>query len=239
MLLQKYQIGEWDIPLVKCVSMINVRRLWYYALDIFDEHTSISRIYRNLECQHHLIQERDNGKPVVPCLTPVGFRQWVTLFIQAYPEKEYKRLRKVILNVPINNPDNIKERYPKEIPRKLFPTYGDGRIRKRIEFTISDNVAIENTQPWKLPKFQLLDYDSTSRNDEQRYNLKSRHVRFVLPNSRHGSRQDSNESHRDTEMPKRLSDNAKRHGSIRNLDKRIDVDGELSSLRTTQIDKLR
>ena len=108
-----------------------------------DERSSISRMYRELECQHHLIQERFDEKPDIPGLTPVGFERWVTLLIQAHPEQEYERLQKAVLAMPISNPDDKKERFPKEISRRLFPGCEDGRVREKLERAISEHAQID------------------------------------------------------------------------------------------------
>ena len=54
-------------------------------------------MYRNLRCQHHLIQERDDQRPNISGLTPVGFERWVTLLIRAYPEEEYRGSKRPFL----------------------------------------------------------------------------------------------------------------------------------------------
>ncbi|KAL8736461.1 MAG: hypothetical protein Q9166_000253 [cf. Caloplaca sp. 2 TL-2023] len=114
---------------------------WSTVFD--DEHSSISRMYRDLECQHHLVQEHFDEKPDIPGLTPVGFQKWVTLLIQAHPEKEFERLQKAVLAMPINNPDEKKERFPKELSRRLFPGTGDKQVRERIEKAISLHAKVE------------------------------------------------------------------------------------------------
>ncbi|CAI7618689.1 unnamed protein product [Penicillium glandicola] len=102
--------------------------------DIFDDRTSsISRLFREIKVEHHLIQDDIEKRPDIPGLTPKGFETWETLMILANPEREYKRLQKAVLNMPINNPDDKKERFPKEIPRRLFPEIGDIEIREDIE----------------------------------------------------------------------------------------------------------
>lgn len=108
-----------------------------------DEHSSISRMYRDLECQHHLVQERYDERPDIPGLTPVGFERWATLLIQAHPEEEFGRLRKAVLDMPICNPDDRKERFPKELSRRLFPGHEDRRTREKLEDSISEHAAIE------------------------------------------------------------------------------------------------
>lgn len=102
--------------------------------DIFDDRTSsISRLFRDVEAEHHLVQDKLGERPDIPGLTPKGFERWATLMILAHPEREYERLQKAVLNMPISNPDDKKERFPKEIPRRLFPDIGDLNIREEIE----------------------------------------------------------------------------------------------------------
>jgi hypothetical protein len=108
-----------------------------------DDRSCISRIYRELGCQHHLVQEEDDQRPEIPSLTPVGFQHWVTLLIQAHPDQEYERLRKAVLDMPISNPDDKKERFPKECSRRLFPDSADHRIRERLERAICKHAKID------------------------------------------------------------------------------------------------
>ena len=108
-----------------------------------DERSRISRMYRDLECQHHLVQEQYDQRPDIPGLTPVGFERWVTILIQAHPEEEYKRLQKAVLDMPISNPDDRKERFPKEISRRLFPGRGDDQIQDRLENAICEHANID------------------------------------------------------------------------------------------------
>lgn len=108
-----------------------------------DDRCSISRIYRELGCQHHLVQEQDDQRPEIPSLTPVGFQRWVTLLIQAHPDEEYERLQKAVLDMPISNPDEKKERFPKECSRRLFPSSADLQIRERLEKAISKHAKVE------------------------------------------------------------------------------------------------
>lgn len=100
-------------------------------------------MYRQLSCQHHLVQEQDDQRPDIPGLTPVGFERWVTLLIKAHPEEEYQRLQKAVLDMPINNPDEKNERFPKEISRRLFPDLGDREVQKSLETAISEHGDVE------------------------------------------------------------------------------------------------
>lgn len=65
----------------------------------------------------------------------------MTLLIQAHPEKEYRRLRKAVLDMPISNPDK-RERFPKEVSRRLFPQYEDRGIREHVEYAIVKHADI-------------------------------------------------------------------------------------------------
>ena len=100
-------------------------------------------MYRDLECQHHLVQERHDERPDIPGLTPLGFERWVTLLIRGHPDEEFERLQKAVLEMPISNPDDKKERFPKEISRRLFPGHGDRKVRERIEDSITEHAAVD------------------------------------------------------------------------------------------------
>ncbi|KAJ5772998.1 hypothetical protein N7457_007894 [Penicillium paradoxum] len=106
----------------------------YLWQDIFDDKTSsLSRLFREISVEHHLIQNDLKARPDTPGLTPKGFETWATLLILANPEREYQRLQKAVRDMPINNPDDRKERFPKEIPRRLFPQISNIEIREDLE----------------------------------------------------------------------------------------------------------
>ena len=117
-------------------------------------------MYRDLECQHHLVQERYDLRPDIPGLTPIGFERWMTLMIQAHPEVEYERLQKAVLDMPISNPDDKKERFPKEISRRLFPGHGDAQIQDRMEKSMAEHAHVDfpkqaNTESIKRPVVEV------------------------------------------------------------------------------------
>lgn len=114
-------------------------------LDIFDDRTSsISRLFREVKAEHHLVQLDDlKERPDIPGLTPKGFETWATLMIQAHPEREYERLQNAVLNMPISNPDDKKERFPKEIPRRLFPDVSDLGLREETEEFIMKHCGVD------------------------------------------------------------------------------------------------
>ena len=100
---------------------------------VFDDRTSsISRLFREVEAQHHLVQDKADERPDIPGLTPAGFERWATWMILAHPEQEFERLQKAVLDMPICNYDDRKERFPKEISRRLFPTTADLTVRERL-----------------------------------------------------------------------------------------------------------
>lgn len=113
--------------------------------DIFDDRTSsISRLFREVKAEHHLVQLDDlKERPDIPGLTPKGFETWAMLMIQAHPEREYERLQNAVLNMPISNPDDKKERFPKEIPRRLFPEVADLGMREETEEFIMKHCGVD------------------------------------------------------------------------------------------------
>ncbi|RMD41750.1 hypothetical protein DV735_g3367, partial [Chaetothyriales sp. CBS 134920] len=107
---------------------------------IFDDRTSsISRMFREVSAQHHLVQPhgKENERPDVPGLTPQGFATWATLLTRAHPGHEFERLAKIARDMPISNPDDPKERFPKEISRRLFPEHDDEAIAAKLQRAIS------------------------------------------------------------------------------------------------------
>jgi hypothetical protein len=80
----------------------------------------ISWIYRYLNCEYHLVPDRDLTKPpTIPALTPVGFNRWMTLFVLADPNEESKRLQKVVETMPIDADGVLVERKPERLPKQL------------------------------------------------------------------------------------------------------------------------
>lgn len=145
-------------------------------------------MYRDLSCQHHLVQEKYDERPDIPGLTPVGFERWVTLLIKAHPEEEFERLQKAVLEMPISNPDDKKERFPKEISRRLFPGHADEATRDRIEDSISEHAAVDlprrssrdepRTHQGSSPQKPTPTMDQTSAPQNQRAS-----VSFSLPST--------------------------------------------------------
>lgn len=90
-----------------------------------------------MRCEHHLVQEHTAAVPDIPALTPLGFQEWMTAMIQAYPDAEYERLSRAVLEMPISNADDCKERFPKELPRRLFPQVENLQAQQRCAAALS------------------------------------------------------------------------------------------------------
>ncbi|KAI9836901.1 MAG: hypothetical protein M1819_001066 [Sarea resinae] len=108
---------------------------------------ALSKIYRDLECPHHFVQDRPDGNPYIPALTPVGFQRWMTLLIRAHPDNEFDRLAKAVLNMPINSAEDPSYRFPKEISRRLFPIEGNREAADRFVSAITAGGDIEVPKP--------------------------------------------------------------------------------------------
>ncbi|GAB7342268.1 hypothetical protein MBLNU457_g0507t1 [Dothideomycetes sp. NU457] len=112
---------------------------------------SISRLFRDLRCQHHLMQFNDHDVPIIPGLTAQGFDTFMTTLIQAHPDKEFERLSNALRNMPISNADDCKERFPKELSKRLFPQREDLQQQQRLYAALSADPAIpfpkKNTMP--------------------------------------------------------------------------------------------
>ncbi|KAL6711335.1 hypothetical protein ACN47E_005866 [Coniothyrium glycines] len=100
-------------------------------------YSALSKIYRDMRCQHHFVQEHPSQPPDIPALTPDGFQEWMTAMIQAYPDMEYERLTKVVLDMPISNAEDRKERFPKELPRRLLPSVENLQAQQRCAAALS------------------------------------------------------------------------------------------------------
>ncbi|KAK4508493.1 hypothetical protein PRZ48_002232 [Zasmidium cellare] len=93
---------------------------------------SISMMYRKLLCQHHFVQQQNHDPPSIPALSPFGFEAFMTCMIQAHPDTEFERLAKAVRDMPISNADDCKERFPKELSRRLLPATPNVQAEQRI-----------------------------------------------------------------------------------------------------------
>lgn len=114
-------------------------------------HIVIAKIYRDLRCEHHLVQDHHGEVPHIPCLTPEGFERWMTYMIQAHPTHEFCRLAIAVREMPISNADDRKERLPKELSRRLFPKQDDIQVRQRCAAALSADGQVPLPKHTQLP----------------------------------------------------------------------------------------
>jgi hypothetical protein len=96
--------------------------------------TQLSALYSSLSCHHHLIPKSANPyeTPHLAALTPHGFASFMTILIQAYPDIEFHRLSATVRDWPVSNADERKERWPKELSRRLLPRSGSETERRLL-----------------------------------------------------------------------------------------------------------
>lgn len=63
--------------------------------------------------------------------------------IQAHPDQEFERLQRAVIEMPINNPDDKTERFPKELSRRLFPKSSDKVAQELLEDGIITHCKIK------------------------------------------------------------------------------------------------
>ncbi|KAK3675028.1 hypothetical protein LTR78_004961 [Recurvomyces mirabilis] len=104
---------------------------------------SLSLMYRNLACQHHLVQSGHREVPSLPALTPHGFETFMTILIQAHPDNEFERLAAAVMGMPISNADDRKERFPKELSRRLLPLQPNIQAEQRIVASLNHEPLVQ------------------------------------------------------------------------------------------------
>ncbi|GAB7360536.1 hypothetical protein MBLNU230_g8484t1 [Neophaeotheca triangularis] len=115
---------------------------WALIFDGGMMNKSISTMYRGLLCQHHLVQVQNHAEPTVPALTPSGFEWFMTCLIQAHPDTEFARLSNTVMNMPISNSDNKKERFPKELSRRLLPAQPNLQAAQRLVASLAHEPSV-------------------------------------------------------------------------------------------------
>lgn len=116
------------------------------STEIFDENNAenLGRLYRALGAEYHLVQPNQDRAPALPALTPKGFDQWMSLMIQAYPDHEYQRIRNAVMLMPISNPENRAQKFPRDIPRRCFPLRKDMAIHSSVKHGLKECVIRES-----------------------------------------------------------------------------------------------
>lgn len=70
----------------------------------------------------------------------------MTLMIQAHPKAEFDRLSIAVRDMPISNADDRKERFPKELSRRLLPKHDNDQVRQLLGAVLQADGQI------KIPK---------------------------------------------------------------------------------------
>lgn len=91
-------------------------------------YSSLSSIYRALNCEHFYMPPASDQKPCIPALTPRGFETWMFTQLMSNPNREAARLQKIVASWAIQDTKESR-RYPKLIPRRCFPEKEDQIIR--------------------------------------------------------------------------------------------------------------
>ncbi|KAI2631900.1 hypothetical protein GGR54DRAFT_634669 [Hypoxylon sp. NC1633] len=159
----------------------------YPFLEIFtsrarDAHDRIADFYTDIDCQYHLVQADAYSRPRVPGLTPVGFAQYMTTCILAYPDEEFRRLGKIVAGVQLfampdpssssssapastvgaaaaaggSGPGEIQpEKLPRQLLRSQFPVKHDPKSRKILAAALDDLMYDLRLRSLPSPKVPL------------------------------------------------------------------------------------
>lgn len=106
-----------------------------------DFNDKLADLYQALDCAYYLVQVNTRSRPTIPCLTPVGFAQWLVTNIQAYPDEESRRLESIFSTLPIEieSPlDGKLERLPKQISRHLLPSKFSGKHQTLLDEAMTE-----------------------------------------------------------------------------------------------------
>lgn len=139
--------------------------------------SSIAKIYRDKKIEHFYIQDNIDDAPSIPAMTPCGFQRWMTLHIQAHPQAEFERLQRVVREMPINNADNLKERFPKELSRRLLPRFDDLKTRQYCSAAIRGDGQITIPNHTRFPPPPVP--SQSSRDPEQAYSSERERMPYV------------------------------------------------------------
>jgi len=113
----------------------------------------LSALYSSLSCHHHLIPHSATPyeSPHLAALTPHGFASFMTLLIQACPDVEFQRLSATVRDWPVSNADDRKDRWPKELSRRLLPRSGSEHERRLLHDALRKVGIRVSTSSYPLP----------------------------------------------------------------------------------------
>lgn len=159
-----------------------------------------------MECHHHLISrsKAPYEAPNLPALTPRGFASFMTILILASPDNEFERLAATLREYPIANADERKERWPKELSRRLLPRTSYEMAKRRLNDALS-KVGIL-TKPSYIPPSLSTAYPSSQPNYSSSapssYQgpppIAKTNSREIPPSAPSGSQRSSSQAHRNS-----------------------------------------
>lgn len=88
------------------------------------QYDTVSRLFANLRCEHHLVPIVPHEVPTQPGLTPKGFETWMFTQLMVSPHVETQRLQKILDKWPIYD-FKTDQRFPKYLPRECLPPRRD------------------------------------------------------------------------------------------------------------------
>jgi hypothetical protein len=116
---KRYRVGREADDLICKEKYILIPNIANICIDLFNPHSydHLSQLYHAIQCEHYLIPESPDKRPTIPGLTPIGFAQWMTTWILAYPNKEASRLKMIVKYMPIDADEVIVYGKPKSSER--------------------------------------------------------------------------------------------------------------------------
>lgn len=123
------------------------------AIDIFsseapDMYGRVADFLLYMKCQHHLVQKNEHSRPLVPALTVIGFAQYYMSCILAYPDTEFRRLDRIVADVPsivVVVGGGVKEGgppppevLPKVVRRDQLPPGADAKSKQLLDGAFED-----------------------------------------------------------------------------------------------------
>ncbi|KAI5307085.1 hypothetical protein KEM56_004806 [Ascosphaera pollenicola] len=95
----------------------------------------------NFIVQFYMVPTEPQSREIVPAMTHEGFKRWMTLMVEAFPDQEHERLNKV-MTMEIRNPEDKSERFPSRLPRGLLPARSNPEAHARIRAAFFEHFGL-------------------------------------------------------------------------------------------------
>lgn len=103
----------------------------------------IEQLYLDLRCPYHLVQRTPKSKPTIAGLTLEGWAYWFATSILAYPDREHRRLNKMLADFPpiklVEDPVG-EQIMPRHVSRHLLPASYHKKTRYLLDAALQDAV---------------------------------------------------------------------------------------------------